>query len=112
MGMGVFMNNQQQPVFGFYATHINQDRQGMGLKVAESIDSKGLSQRSCKNLDGWLLPRMKTLVASVYVGIELAVYRFNVFTYPGANRNAVSHVIHSIYHLQIQGKTTNPIQII
>lgn len=99
VGVGVFMHNQQQPVFWFYATHIHQDGQWMGLKVAQSINAKGLSQGRCKNLDGWLLPCMKTRMASGYIGIELAVYRFNVLTYPRTNGNAISQVIHSIYHL-------------
>lgn len=85
MGMGIFMHNQYQPVFRFNSAHIDQDGEGLSLKIAECINSKGLRQRSRKYLDGGLLPRMKTIVASLEVDIQLRVYGFNMRADPGAD---------------------------
>lgn len=73
----------------------------MGLKITEGIQPKRLRQWSRKNLDGRLLPRMKTIVASLEAGVELGVDRFNLFTDPDTDGEAVIRVIYQIHHFWI-----------
>lgn len=99
MGMGIFVSYHQQPVLGSNSANIYQNRDWIGLKIAETIQPKGLGQRSCENLDNGLLPGMKTIVARLEAIVELSVYRLNVVTNPNANWNTMLQVVNQIDHL-------------
>jgi hypothetical protein len=60
----------------------------MSLKIADSIYPKTLSQRSRKDLNSRLLPKMETVTTSLKTGFKLEIHRIDMFTNPGADSNA------------------------
>jgi hypothetical protein len=42
MSMGIFMHNQPQPVVWLHPTYVKQKRDGIGKKIAKTINPKRL----------------------------------------------------------------------
>ncbi len=92
-GMGVLMHHQPQPVRPHHPPHINQNGNRTQLQIAKAVNSVSGSQGSGKDLDGWPLVGVETVLAGGEVAIELGVERVYVAANPGADRQMVLEAI-------------------